>query len=121
MTPQFSDAEWDRGLREMLAMCNDGLNVDDVKAVIADSLEAMRHAAAALRQGEFDPKKPTEAARAMAHAAKAIDELFRLIQFAQGQPDSRPDLGQDWLRGLTDEQLRVVRGWVDGNAERGTA
>jgi len=38
-----------------------------------------------------------------------------LLEFAKGQPDSRPDLGTDWLRALTDEQLKTVARWVDEN------
>jgi hypothetical protein len=46
----------------------------------------------------------------MAHAMKSADGLYRLVEFAAGRPDSRPDKATDWLRGLTDEQLRIVQG-----------
>jgi hypothetical protein len=39
----------------------------------------------------------------------------RLMEFASGRPDSRADAGTDWLRGLTDEQLRTVSGWIVRN------
>jgi hypothetical protein len=39
-----------------------------------------------------------------------------LLQFAKGAPDSRPDLGGDWLRGLSTAQLAQVQAWVEANA-----
>jgi hypothetical protein len=53
----------------------------------------------------------------MAHAMKSADGLYRLVEFAAGRPDSRPDKATDWLRGLTDEQLRIVQGWVEASGE----
>jgi hypothetical protein len=44
----------------------------------------------------------------------------RLMEFASGRPDSRADAGTDWLRGLTDEQLRTVSGWIETLAKGGT-
>ena len=46
---------------------------------------------------------------------KSADGLYRLVEFAAGRPDSRPDKATDWLRGLTDEQLRIVEGWIQAN------
>jgi len=54
----------------------------------------------------------------MAHAMKSADGLYRLVEFASGRPDSRPDVGTDWLRGLTDEQLRTVQRWVEDKARK---
>jgi hypothetical protein len=42
------------------------------------------------------------------------------MEFASGRPDSRADAGTDWLRGLTDEQLRTVSGWIETLAKGGT-
>ena len=36
---------------------------------------------------------PTEVARAVSHTTKAADEIYRLMAFAAGQPESRPDFG----------------------------
>jgi hypothetical protein len=43
------------------------------------------------------------------------------MEFATGRPDSRPDMGSDWLRGLTNEQLAIVQGWVEANGGSGGA
>jgi hypothetical protein len=66
-----------------------------------------------------------ELARAVAHKTKAGDVLYRLAEFARGRPDSRPDSGlrsHDVLKLLSDEQLKIVGGWLDvaeGEADRG--
>jgi hypothetical protein len=65
------------------------------------------------------PQPPSEVARAMAHAAKAGDTVVRLLEFASGRPDSRADVGTDWLRGLTNEQLAIVSGWIEASATAG--
>ena len=59
-----------------------------------------------------------EIARAMAHTGKVIDDTTRLTSFLKGQPDSRPDTGNAWLRALTDAQLAQVQGWVRENTAR---
>src|SRR4030095_9866711 len=60
-------------------------------------------------------------ARSAAHAMKSADGLVRLMEFASGRPDSRADLGTDWLRALTNEQLTRVSAWMDTNCEKPTA
>jgi hypothetical protein len=47
--------------------------------------------------------------------------LVRLMEFASGRPDSRADVGTDWLRALTNEQLAIVSGWVEANDAAETA
>jgi hypothetical protein len=42
------------------------------------------------------------------------------MEFASGRPDSRADVGTDWVRALTDEQLRTVSGWIEASAKGGT-
>src|SRR5262245_21851789 len=39
---------------------------------------------------------------------KASDELYRLVQFAKGQPDSRPDVAAGWLEWLTTAELEEL-------------
>ena len=48
---------------------------------------------------------------------KSADGLYRLVEFAAGRPDSRPDKATDWLRALTNEQLRIVQNWVEENGQ----
>ena len=49
----------------------------------------MQKQARALKEASYDPKKPEIVARAFNHTGKTADELFRLLEFAKGQPDSR--------------------------------
>ena len=44
---------------------------------------------------------------------KSADGLVRLMEFASGRPDSRADVGADWLRALTTERLTIVSGWIE--------
>ena len=106
------DGYADRVLKEAMMAATGGLDPDRVAEVVADTVEAIAKMSAALRQATYNPKDYERIARGMAHAMKSTDGLVRLVEFASGRPDSRPDKGTDWLRGLSDEQLRTVEGWV---------
>lgn len=92
----------------------------DVGAEVAENLlESLRNLSASLRADRFEGKSFAEKARALNHVMKTLDELERLMAFAKGQPDSRPEQSQqEWLRALTEEQLRQVEGWVKENARQ---
>lgn len=62
---------------------------------------------------------PDMLAKTMAYTAKVIDETYRLLSFAGGGPDSRPELSLgDLLKYLTAEQFAQFVQWVDdGKAE----
>jgi len=92
-----------------------GLDPERVAEVIERVVDAVHKQAEALKQADYKPGDYERISRAMAHAVKAGDGLFRLAQFASGRPDSRPDKGLDWLRGPTDEQLRIVQGWIEAS------
>ena len=92
------------------------MDPDKVAEVVAKVVDALYKQAEALKQADYKPGDYERIARAMAHAMKSADGLYRLVEFAAGWPDSRPDRAPDWLRGLTDEQLRTVQGWVEANA-----
>jgi hypothetical protein len=106
----------DRVVREALLAATGGLDADRVAEVVTKVVEAIDKQAAALKAATYRPEDYERIARAMAHAMKSADGLYRLVEFAAGRPDSRPDKATDWLRGLTDEQLRTVQGWVEANA-----
>jgi hypothetical protein len=110
------DTYADRVVREAMLAASGGLDPDKVAEVVAKVVEAIDKQAAALKEATYRPEDYERIARAMAHAMKSADGLYRLVEFAAGRPDSRPDKATDWLRGLTDEQLRTVQGWVEANA-----
>ena len=105
----------DQVFREVQRATTAGLDLDTTGKAKQAAVEALLKQAEALRDAEYPPKKFPEISRALAHTTKMIDELTRLEEFAKGQPDSRPDMGTDWLRALTDEQLAQVARWMDEN------
>jgi hypothetical protein len=101
--------------------------VTDLVAGIAKMAQALEGADYATRTVAWPACKvkhtvpapdPDLVARALAHAMKSTDSLVRLQEFATGRPDSRADTGMDWLRGLTNEQLAIVQGWVEANGAK---
>ena len=138
MDEQLSYA--DRVIQEVMRASSAGVDLDLGGSAVQHALEALAEQAKALKAARYDahqvsakvrmtckacgkPSKrkisvlieecnPAMTARAMAHTAKVVDELARLLAFAKGLPDSRPDLGTDWLKVLTPDQLRQVEEWV---------
>jgi hypothetical protein len=66
---------------------------------------------------------PTDVAQQVSHTTKAADELYRLMAFADGRPDSRPDLGggvnRDLMALLTPEQFSTLEAWISAAQARG--
>jgi hypothetical protein len=107
----------DRVVREAMLAATGGLDPDRVAQAVTDIVEAIAKQAAVLKAATYAPEDYEKIARSMAHAMKSADGVFRLVEFASGRPDSRPDKATDWLRGLTDEQLRIVQGWIEANSQ----
>lgn len=110
-------SEIDQLLQDVVARASDGLNFDVATGAITDGVQAIAAQLKALAVAKYDKVKPAETSRCVAQTTRALDDLFRLLQFAKGAPDSRPDLGGDWLRGLTEQQLRDVQRMVEQNAK----
>jgi hypothetical protein len=133
--PKTNESYADRVLREVSVFANGGLDPDAIEKAIQDASGALQKQMAALRAADYStsehkttcPKcahpyrvtlpvpNTTEVARATAHTTKAVDELYRLMSFAAGQPDSRPDMGslhRDLLSLLTLEQMSTLDGWL---------
>jgi hypothetical protein len=119
MTSKQSDTDYaDRVVREAMVAATGGLDADRVAAAVTDIVAAVGRMGAVLKDAPFKPGDYEKIARSMARAMKTADGIYRLVEFAAGRPDSRPDKATDWLRGLTDDQLRIVQGWVDENGRR---
>jgi hypothetical protein len=112
---QVDEGYADRVVRDALVAASGGLDPERVAQVVAKVVEAIDKQSEALKNATYKPEDYERIARAMAHAMKSADGLYRLVEFASGRPDSRPDKGMDWLRGLTDEQLRIVQGWIEAS------
>jgi len=105
--------DWvERHVKEALISVSCGLDIDKINKIQASMIIALQKKADALKDATYDPKDYDAIAKAAAHAAKTLDLLTRLSQFAKGEPDSRPDLGREWLQALTDEQLEQVQAWL---------
>jgi len=96
------DTYADRVVREAMLAASGGLDPDKVAEVVAKVVEAIDKQAAALKETTYRPEDYERIARAMAHAMKSADGLYRLVEFAAGRPDSRPD--------------KATEGWVEANA-----
>ena len=80
------DGYADRVVRDALVAASGGLDPERVAQVVAKVVEAIDKQSEALKNASYKPEDYERIARAM-----------------------------DWLRGLTDEQLRIVQGWIEAN------
>lgn len=108
----------DSVIHSALVAASGGLDLDMAGRALQDALEALAAQAAALKQARYKPKDWHAIARSMTHTAKMIDGIARLLQFAKGQPDSRPDLGAGFLAALSNEQIAQIEEWVQDNKRR---
>jgi len=111
----------DRVLREAMSAATGGLDPAAAEQALDNAVKAIAKQMAALQATNYEGMSADQVARAVAHTTKASDVLFRLVEFARGKPDSRPDLGTDWLRALDDEQLRTVQRWVEERERKESA
>ena len=138
-TPPADTGYADRVLHEVQVGATRGVDLDKAAGVSEDLMAGLSAMAAALKGVDYAadrdrtvacpsckakhvvrvPMDPDVVARSLAHAQKAMDGLVRLTEFVSGRPDSRPDAATDWLRALTDEQLRTVQGWIEAAATVG--
>lgn len=109
----------DRVLREAMAAATGGLDPAAAGDALTNAIKAIAKQMAVLEQRDYADMSAAEVARAVAHTTKAGDVLFRLMEFARGKPDRRPDVGTDWLRALSDEQLRAVQRWIEESERKG--
>ena len=107
-TKKHTDGWADQVIHHALVNSAGGLDLDLGTRVIGDALEVMAKQIAALKLAHYDPKKPEQVSRSFTYIAKALSEFFRLKEFAQGQPDSRPDAGKEWIQLLTDQELHEL-------------
>jgi len=87
---------------------------ESAETAIRDAVVALQKIAAELSSQDYAGKDPDRIARTGAYLAKIVDETVRLIEFLDGNPDSRPDLGLgDLLQYLTAEQFEQFQRWVE--------
>ena len=101
----MSDHYADKVMRDALMRATGDLDLDAASQAISDAVQALQKQAEVLKRAKYDHRKPEMVARAFSHTGKTLDELYRLVKFSKGQPDSRPEIGAAWIQLLTDEEL----------------
>ena len=95
--------------------------------VLIDSVRVMKIVAKKLKEADYDgdfcPKckrkgsSPESLAKTLSYVAKTVDETTRLLEFAKGNVDSRPDNGlAELIKVLTPEQWQTFQGWISHSA-----
>jgi hypothetical protein len=108
----------DRVLEEAMTAATGGLDPAAAERALTSAIRAVEKQMQALEAKDYQALTPEQIARSVSHTAKAGDVIFRLMEFASGRADSRPDKGTDWLRALSDKQLAVVMGFIEENEGR---
>lgn len=89
------------------------------EGAIRNAIIALDKIARELAEQDYTGKDADKIARTGAYLAKIVDETVRLIEFLDGNPDSRPDLGiADLLKFLTPEQFSQFQDWVKAGQNR---
>ncbi len=124
-------------LRHIDEMAGVSLNHESATQAVDNAIQALKQQSAALLKAPYKMKKITvpcvcgkettvevgldkeSLAKTMAYTGKVIDEIGRFVEFAKGNPDSRPQIEvTNILACLTDEQVATVMRWVDENEKR---
>ncbi len=101
----MTDTYADKVMRDALMRDTGDLDLDIPAQAINEAVQELQRQAEVLKRAKYDPRKPEMVARAFSHTGKTLDELYRLVKFSKGQPDSRPDIGAEWIQLLTDSEL----------------
>src|SRR4029450_2921156 len=84
------DTYADRVVREAMLAASGGLDADKVAEVVAKVVDAVHKQAEALKQADYNPGDYERIARAMAHAMKSADGLYRLGGVTARRADPAP-------------------------------
>ena len=112
--------DWaDKTIKGMMMTASGGFDPEVASQAMSSALLSLKSVCEMLNVQAADmmasPKKMEldRLAKTMAHIAKSIDGITRLISFSQGQPDHRTEnADSSWTRLLTEEQLATVQGWI---------
>ena len=121
----MSDAESyaDRMIKNAMANITGEIDFDVASRTEGNCFQALESSTAIIAKrmkeiesGTVDANVTTPIlAKMISHITKSVDECYRLLQFADGKPDSRPDAGASLLALLTPEQLGIFNGWIEEN------
>lgn len=117
MPQNFDTESWvDTVHRESLASAT-GLDIVSLTTVEQHIVNGLLKAAESFPDRDFSLLSPEHLAKTVSYMGKFLDEIHRLSEFARGHADSRPEIAGDWMRGLTEAQLRQVLVWAKENAD----
>ena len=105
-------------LTQALRSATGGLDLDIARTAVSDGLTALQRQLSVLATAPYDEKDYANVARAAMQTMRALDDVFRLAQFARGLPDSRTEVVGDLFAVLTGEQLATLQGWLDAKEGR---
>ena len=73
-----------------------------------------------LDRWENEGLEPNQIAHTMAFTGKVIDQIYRMLEFANGRADSRPDVLNlaDMLMYLDGDQFDTFQKWVEAGKKR---
>ena len=114
--PADTQAWVDTVHREALVSAT-GLDIVTLTAVEQHIVNGLLKAAEDFPSRDFQKLTPEQLAKTVSYMGKFLDEIHRLAEFARGHADSRPEIAGDWMRGLTEAQLRQVLQWTKDNAD----
>lgn len=90
------------------------LDRDEAAKAVNTAIAALNKVSDYIAQADVTNMKPEIAARTLAHIAKMIDEVARLVEFSRGKADSRPAPGLgELLPYLTNEQFETLSRWIE--------
>lgn len=98
-------------------------NPEDAYSALSNSVKVMKTVSEKLANADYDAglcehcnrkgMTPEALAKTLSYVAKTVDETTRLLEFAQGRADSRPDTGlADLMKLLTAEQWQTFQSWI---------
>src|SRR5262245_35372550 len=96
----------DKVINNAMEAATGWMDSDEAARAVNTAIEALNKVSEYIAQADLTNMKPEIAARTLAHLAKMIDEVARLVEFAHGKADSRPAPGlSELLPLLTNEQF----------------
>ena len=131
------ESKRDAILRHIDEMAGVSLNHETATEAVDNAIQALKQQSAALLKAPYKVKKITfsckkcdedntvevgldkeSLAKTMAYTGKVIDEIGRFVEFAKGNPDSRPQIEvTNILASLKDDQVAQVMRWIEENEQ----
>ena len=129
------ESKRDAILRHIDEMAGVSLNHETATQAVDNAIQALKQQSAALLKAPYKQKKVSvnckgcgqqttvevgldkeSLAKTMAYTGKVIDEIGRFVEFAKGNPDSRPQIEvTNILASLKDDQVATVMRWIEEN------